>query len=205
MKLLIIGPQAAGKGTQADLLAKKLGIPHISTGEILREEERKGTPFGVAIGRRINDGSLIPDNLIWQITQERLDQNPNGWILDGFPRNEEQAKTLDAHAPVDKVLIIDVPKEVTIERISGRRICSSCGKDYHVKYKPPQKENCCDDDRSALEQREDDTPKAIEKRLAIYHMSTEPLIQHYKERVIMINGNQGIQEVFAEIQQKLGL
>jgi adenylate kinase len=201
MQLLIIGPQASGKGTQADLIAKRLSIPHLSAGELLREEVKTGSDLGKKIKGIIDQGILVPDKIVWKMLHHHLKQHPEGWILDGFPRNREQAKLLDKHAPPDEVILLEVPDEICVERIAGRRICSTCGKDYHVKYKPSKREGTCDIDGSQLIQRTDDYPEAVRQRLAAYHTQTEPLIRHYGTKVVRINGNQGIEEVWAEIQR----
>lgn len=205
MKFLIIGPQASGKGTQADLAAKRLNVPHLATGELLREEIRAGTDLGKQVATIITKGILVPDKLIWELLHRKLKQHPEGWILDGFPRNKEQAKLLDKHAPPEKVILLEVSDSVCVERISGRRICETCGKDYHLKYKPSKKDGVCDIDNGRLVQRADDHPEAIAKRLAAYHEQTEPLVKHYGARVVRINGDQGIEEVWSELQRRVGL
>lgn len=203
MKLIIIGPQAAGKGTQADLIAKRLNIPHISTGELLREEQRSGSALGKEIAAIIDKGDLVPDHMLWETLHRKLKHHPEGWLLDGFPRTKSQMALLDHHLPPEKVIFLDVPETVSLERITGRRICSTCGKDYHIKYKPSRQDNACDVDGGALVQRRDDTPAAVAKRLALYHAETEPLVKHYGRKVIAIDGDHGIEEVWHEIQKKL--
>ncbi len=204
MKLLIIGPQASGKGTQADLLAKRLGAPHLSSGDMLRAEKKSGSELGKEIAAMIDKGTLVPDEMIWAMIKKELDAH-DAWILDGYPRREEQAEMQDKeHAP-DKVIILEVSDEVCIQRISGRRICDTCGRDYHIKYKPPQKEGVCDVEGGKLVQRPDDNEEAVKKRLADYHAQTEPLLEHYADRLVWINGDQGIQEVWHEIEKKLGI
>jgi len=205
MKLLIIGPQASGKGTQADLIAKRLNIPHLASGDLLREEKRSGSELGKEIAAIIDKGDLVPGKIIWEMLHHRIKHHPEGWILDGFPRRVDQAKLIDKHETPEKVILIEIPDEVCIERIAGRRICSVCGKDYHVKYKPPKQEGVCDVDGGNLIQRADDYREAVEKRLQIYHEQTEPVIEHYDSKVVKINGNQGIEEVWREIQRKLNL
>jgi len=203
MKLLIIGPQASGKGTQADLIAKRLSVPHISSGDLLREERRSGSQLGKEMAGIMDKGGLVPDRMVWEMLHRKLRQHHEGWVLDGFPRTLEQAKLLDKHAKPDKVILLEVPDSVCVERIAGRRICESCGKDYHIKYKPSKKEGVCDIDGGRLIQRTDDYPEAVQKRLAAYHEQTEPLINHYGRRVIHINGDQGIEEVWSDIQRRL--
>jgi len=205
MKFLIIGPQGSGKGTQADLLAKRLGIPHISSGDLLRAEKQSGSVLGKEIAAMIDKGELVPDTMIWEMIKARLSEHPEGWLLDGYPRQLSQAETLDAYQAPDTVLVLDVPDEVCVERISGRRVCETCGRDYHIKYKPPKEPGKCDVDGSRLVQRTDDYPEAVRKRLADYHAKTAPLIEHYGDKIVRVNGDQGIQDVWQEIQKKLGI
>ncbi len=203
MNILVIGPQASGKGTQADLLAKKLGVPHLSTGDLFRAEKR--TALGRRIAAIMDAGELVPDEVTWQMIKAHLDEEGDGWVLDGFPRTLNQAALLDAHAAPDKVLVLDTPDEICIERISGRRICETCGKDYHVKYKPPKRADVCDLDGGELVQRPDDNEEAVKRRLATYHEQTEPLLIHYADRLITVDGSPGIDDVWQSIQEKLGL
>lgn len=203
MQLIIIGPQASGKGTQADFIAKRLNIPHLSSGDMLREESRSTTDFGKKIAKLIDEGELVPDDMIWHMIHRHLKHHSEGWILDGFPRRIEQAKLLDKHQPPEKVVLLEVSDETCIERIAGRRICEKCGRDYHIKYKPPKTEGVCDVDGGRLIMRTDDYPSAVAKRLADYHSQTEQLITHYKEKLVRINGEQGIEEVWQEIQRRL--
>ncbi len=202
MKLVIIGPQGSGKGTQAVFLAKRLGAQHLSPGEILREEERRGTRVGREAGALIREGRLLPDELVWSMLKPRLGKE---WILDGFPRTLAQARLLDAEAPPDKVLLLEVPDAVCVERISGRRVCELCGREYHVKYKPPRAAGKCDVDGGRLVQRADDNEAAVRRRLAAYHEKTEPLLAHYADRLVRVNGDQSIKGVWQEIREKLGL
>lgn len=203
MRLVIIGPQASGKGTQADLIAKRLGIPHVSSGELLREEKRSGSALGREIAALIDNGSLVPDDLIWRMLERKLTGHPEGWILDGYPRTESQAALLAEAYDPDQVILLEVPEQVSVERISGRRICETCGHDYHVKYKPPKRPGTCDADGGRLVQRADDQPEAIKRRLQAYHEKTEPLLRRYQKRLLRINGDQGIEEVWHEIRKKL--
>ncbi len=205
MKLLIIGPQASGKGTQADLIAKRLGVPHLSSGDLLREEKRSGSPLGNEIAALIDKGELLPDMLVWEMIRKRLAEHPEGWVLDGFPRTTSQAAMLDAYQTPEKVVLLDVQDAVCIDRITGRRVCAACGKDYHIKYKPPKREGVCDNDGKELVQRGDDHPDAVRRRLADYHAKTEPLLHRYQDRLIKIKGDQGIQEVWAEIRKRMGI
>ncbi len=205
MKLLLIGPQASGKGTQAEFVSKRLNVPHLSSGNMLREEKKSGSELGLEIAGYIDKGALVPDKTIWAMIKKQLEAHPEGWLLDGFPRTASQAATVDKYSAPDKVILLEVPDLVCVERISGRRVCTQCGKEYHVKYKPPKKEGACDLDGAKLVQRDDDYPEAVAKRLADYHSKTAPLIKHYGAKVVTIDGNQGIQEVWNEIQTKLGI
>lgn len=200
--MIIFGPQASGKGTQAEMIAKKHGIEHISVGDIFRHEVAEKTELGEQLAEYMNRGDLIPAELNNKIVLKLLKEHPDGVILDGYPRNIDQAHFLDEHWHVEKVIVLEVSDEVCIERIAGRRVCDK-GHDYHVLYKPPKQEGLCDIDRLPLHQRDDDKPEAIKKRLSIYHMQTEPILAHYEGRLIRINGDQKIAEVFEEITSKL--
>jgi adenylate kinase len=203
MRLLIIGPQASGKGTQADMLAKRLNIPHLSTGGMFRDEIRSGSALGGKLASFMDKGMLVPDDVVWKMLKAHLVEHPEGWVLDGYPRNAAQTAPLDAVAQPEKVLLLEVPDAVCLERISGRRICAACGQDYHITYKPPKREGVCDLDGGKLLHRADDYPEAVRKRLQTYHASTAPLLKHYAKRLVRINGDQGIREVWAEIKKKL--
>lgn len=196
MNVIIIGPQASGKGTQAEFIAKKIGVPHISTGQLFRNEVRSGSSLGELIKPYLDRGDLVPRDLNDQVVERVLKQNERGLVLDGYPRNRHQAEFLDAHIKIDKVIVLDVPDVVCIERITGRRVCDD-GHDYHVQYNPPKQDGVCDIDGLPLRKRADDEPAAIQKRLAIYHEETEPIISHYKEQgvVAVIDGRPSIEEV----------
>lgn len=202
MNLLIIGPQASGKGTQAERLAKKLGIEHISIGDVFRNEVVKKTKRGILLKQYMDKGELIPSDLNNKIVLEVLKKHPDGVLLDGYPRTQEQAEFLDANWHVEKVVVLEVSDDVCVERISGRRVCDK-GHDYHIMYSPPKKEGICDIDHLKLHQRSDDTPLAIKKRLAIYHKQTEPIIKHFKKKVVKIDGSQSIDAVEKLIEKKL--
>ena len=205
MKLLIFGPQGSGKGTQAKKLAKKLGIEHVSTGELLRKHVREETELGKKVKIYLEKGILVPPELNIQVLQEGI-SGKDGFILDGYPRNKEQAESLNNITDIDKALLLEVPDDVSIKRISGRRICEK-GHEYHVEYLPPKKEGICDIDGLELKKRTDDEEDAIKKRLEIYHEETEPVVRHYEDqgKLIRINGDQSIEEVFKEIIKKLNI
>lgn len=184
MNLILLGAPGAGKGTQAEVICNKLSIPAISTGNIIREALSKGTEMGLKAKSFIDAGQLVPDEVVIGIIKERLakDDCKNGFILDGFPRTIPQAEALDAMGIViDKVIDIEVPDEKIVKRMSGRRVCSSCGASYHLEYKKPEKEGICNNCGSPLVQRKDDHPDTVLDRLKVYHEQTEPLKDYYQK------------------------
>jgi len=202
MKFILLGPQGSGKGTQATLLGTKYKIPNISTGEIFRENIKKGTELGKLAASLINDGKLVPDNVTNKLVQDRIKEKDckNGFILDGYPRNLEQAKFFDEITNIDYVIDIELPDKETVNRLSSRRQCSKCSAIYGaVNLKKGQ--NKCEKCQGSLIQRKDDQPDAIKKRLDIYHKETEPLIAYYmkKGNLLQINGEQSIEKVFGDI------
>jgi len=201
--IIILGPQGSGKGTQADILSKKFNIPHISTGKIFRGQIKNKTELGRKLKSLVNHGRLVPDEITNEIIKNRLSENDcqNGFILDGFPRNLNQAEFLDKITDINLVLEIWISDEETISRISQRKSCPKCGAIYHLKFKPPQKDEICDKCQKKLIIRDDDKEKAIKKRLKIYHKQTELLIEFYKNKGIYhkINGMPLIPEVTKEI------
>ena len=186
VRLVMLGRQGAGKGTQCTRLSRHYVVPHISTGEMLRAAAKEGTELGRKAAEIMNDGGLVPDDVMIGIVDERLDHDDTtrrGYVLDGFPRTVPQAKALaeiTAGRPLDLVIDLDVPKEVVLQRLAGRRVCADCGANYSVD-KPPRYDCVCDNCGGDVEQREDDTPAAIEKRLAEYERETAPLIDWYRE------------------------
>ena len=188
MKLILLGAPGAGKGTQADIIKKKLGIPTISTGNILRAAVKNGTPVGIRAKQYMDAGQLVPDDVIIGVVKERL-QEPDcadGFILDGVPRTIAQAKVLEqAGIRFDAVVALEVPDDLIIERMSGRRVCENCGASYHIVNIPPKKEGVCDVCGGALKQRKDDDPETVKDRLAVYHKITEPLNGFYAARMIL--------------------
>ena len=195
MNIVLMGPQDSRKGTQAARLAARFSIPHISAGDILREEIAKKTPVGLKVKKAFDEGKLVSKKTTNQIVRKRLENKDagNGWVLDGYPRSLEQAEFLDTIATVDFVFVIAVPDKVSIARISQRRICTGCGKVYGIALHP-KNAGVCDVCGKQLIQREDDTPAAIKTRLEIYHDETEPLIDYYNPRNIvhMIDGNKTV-------------
>ena len=189
MKLILLGAPGAGKGTQAEILSAKLGIPTISTGNILRAAVKEGTPIGLEAKRYMDAGQLVPDSVIIGIVAQRLEQPDcaGGFILDGVPRTIGQAEALDAAGVTfDHVLSIEISDEEIEERMEGRRVCQSCGAPYHVKAKPPKREGVCDSCGGALIQRDDDRPETVRRRLEVYHQETEPLKDYYQAKGILV-------------------
>lgn len=185
MNFILLAAPGAGKGTQAELLSKHFNIPTISTGAILRQNIKDGTELGKLAAGYINDGKLIPDDVMIGIVEKRLAEKDcaNGFILDGFPRTLAQAEALDASdICVDKVLNIEVPDEKIIARLSGRLECKSCGTTFHTLYRVPKEAGKCDNCGGELVTREDDKPETVKKRLEVYHEQTEPLLAFYKKQ-----------------------
>lgn len=201
--IIIMGPQGSGKGTQADILSQKLSIPHVSTGEIFRENIKNQTELGKKIDSIVKSGALVPDEITNEITKERLElpDCANGFILDGFPRNLVQAEFLDKIKTISLVLEVFVDDEEAIKRITQRRTCLKCQKIYHLTYNPPKNDEICDLCGQKLIVREDDKKESVKRRLAIYHEQTKPLIDYYKTKNIYqeIDGAPPIPEVTAQI------
>ncbi len=182
MKIIFLGAPGAGKGTQAEIVAEKFGIPTVSTGNIIREALKNGTEMGLKAKAFIEAGQLVPDEVVIGIIKERLanDDCKNGFILDGFPRTIPQAEALDAMGiSIDKVVDIEVPDENIMERMTGRRVCGTCGASYHLMFKKPLKDGICDSCGGELVQRKDDAPETVSDRLKVYHEQTEPLKDFY--------------------------
>jgi len=213
LRLILLGPPGAGKGTQAARICQKYGIPHISTGDIFRKHIKEGTEFGKKAQEYMNKGELVPDDLVLEIGEARLMEEDckNGFLLDGFPRTEYQAEQLDRYLhekglDIDKVLDIDVDKEVLTTRLVGRRVCRSCGATYHVINMPPEKEGVCDVCGGELYQRSDDTAATVENRIEVYLAQTRPLVAYYEKvgKIAHIDGDQGLDEVLSDIVNVLG-
>jgi adenylate kinase len=206
LRLVIFGPQGAGKGTQAALISQKYGIPAISTGEIFRAAQAGRTALGLRVLEYVAAGKLVPDELTIQVVRERLEASDckDGYLLDGFPRNVEQAQALDTFdpaKPVDAVLAIEVPEDVSLRRILGRMACTRCGRNYSIDL-PPDDDSICDTCGGKVERREDDVDEVtVRKRLEIYHEKTEPLKDYYAERGLLreVSGVGTPEEVFARI------
>ena len=188
MKLILLGAPGAGKGTQAEILCKKLGIPTISTGNILRAAIKEGTPTGLKAKSFIDAGALVPDEVIIGIVDERLarDDCQGGYILDGVPRTIAQAEALEkAGIGFDAVVSLEISEEEILRRMSGRRVCEACGSSYNVVAIPPRVEGICDNCGGKLIQRKDDTPETVRERLKVYHTETEPLVDFYAARGLL--------------------
>ncbi len=192
LNLILIGPPGAGKGTQAERLTEDFRLPFISTGEMLRANVKEGTELGKQAKQHMESGGLVPDELIVAMAAERLDQSDteDGFILDGFPRTTGQAEALEEQLEregrrVTAALLIDVPDTAIVKRIAGRRVCVKAGHNYHVDFDPPKHADVCDQDGSRLIQRDDDRPEVVQKRLAVYHEQTAPLVQFYEDRGLL--------------------
>ena len=209
MNLILLGAPGAGKGTQAELLLEKLGIPSISTGNMLREAIRNGTPLGMKAKQYMDEGSLVPDELVLGIVAERVTQPDcaNGFILDGVPRTLAQAEALDAKGVrIDHVVSIEVDDSVIEGRMTGRRVCSNCGASYHVVANAPKTEGVCDLCGSELVIRKDDAPETVRHRLEVYHASTEVLKSYYQKqnKLRLVEGNQDIHSINDQILKVIG-
>ena len=212
LRIVLLGPPGAGKGTHAKVLSQTHGIPHISTGDILRSQIQAGTELGKRARSFIDSGKLVSDDLVVEMIQDRLNRPDvqKGFILDGFPRTVDQANALEAmlqasKMPVTLVLEFATSEAVIVNRLSGRRACPKCGTNYHIRNIPPKKEGICDLCGSALIQRKDDKPETIRERLKVYHEQTAPLIEFYKKRktLRLVNGDLEIEPLQAELAKQL--
>ena len=213
MKIIMLGAPGAGKGTQAKMIAEKCGIPHISTGDIFRANIKNGTELGAKAKEYMDKGLLVPDELVCDLVVDRIQQADceKGYILDGFPRTIPQAEALEnalnaIEQKLDYALDIDVPDENIINRMSGRRACVGCGATYHVLFNPTKVEGKCDVCGESLILRDDDKPETVKKRLDVYHTQTQPLIDFYTERKVLVevDGTQSMDKVFDDIMKILG-
>lgn len=202
MKLILLGAPGAGKGTQAEKIVEKYGIPAISTGNIIRAALKEGTEMGLKAKSYMEAGQLVPDEVVIGIIKDRLKEKDceNGFILDGFPRTIPQAQALeDMGIEIDKVLDIEVSDEAITKRMSGRRVCSKCANSYHLEYKKPKFDGVCDACGGELVQRKDDAPETVQARLAEYHEMTEPLKDFYKNlnKLVIVEGQEEVEETTA--------
>ncbi|MFQ6090550.1 MAG: adenylate kinase [Candidatus Bipolaricaulia bacterium] len=202
MKVVLLGPPGAGKGTQAGLLAERLGLEHISTGDLLREEVHKRTELGRKAKGYMDRGELVPDDLIIEMLAGRLNRD---FILDGFPRNLRQAEALAEVAEVDRVLDLELTEEEVVRRLSARRVCEGCGRNYNLLTNPPVTEGVCDACGGRLIQREDDRPEVIRRRYRVYEEETAPVKEFYRRLGLLaeLDGARSIEEVFQEALQLL--
>jgi adenylate kinase len=189
MNIVLLGPPGIGKGTAAAKLSKKLQIPHIATGDMLRENVAQKTKLGIEAKSYMDKGLLVPDDVVIEMMKERLQKNDckNGFILDGFPRTINQAEKISKVTKIDKVINIQASDEIIIDRLSKRRVCKKCGFIYHLVYIKPKKDEICDKCGSELYQRKDDRAEAIKERLKVYRNQTKPLIKYYKEKGILVD------------------
>lgn len=210
MLIILLGPPGAGKGTQAERVVKERQLAYIATGDMLRNAVKAASALGRKAKQFMDQGQLVPDELVVEIVKERL-QDPDcakGALLDGFPRTVSQAIFLEQVLPtvgfgIDRVLSIEVDEKELIERLTGRRVCSDCGASYHLKFKPPQVRNVCDQCGGDLFQRDDDTLETVEERLQVYKKQTEPLVEFYQDKKLLdrIDGNLDIDQVYKQIDE----
>ncbi|HEX3044448.1 MAG TPA: adenylate kinase [Bacillota bacterium] len=213
MNLILLGPPGAGKGTQAELLIEKYNIPHISTGDIFRAAIKEGTTLGLEAKRYMDSGQLVPDEVVIGIVKERLLKKDaqKGFLLDGFPRTVPQADALGQFLTgvgrsITLVINIEADSGVLMKRLTGRRVCRNCASVYHIENKPPQVSGVCDHCGGEVYLRNDDAPETVKKRLDVYQVQTEPLINYYKEKGLLVSfdgGSMSIDSLFAEINKVL--
>lgn len=213
MRIILLGPPGAGKGTQAKMICDKYSIQHISTGDIFRKDISENTPLGFKAKLYIDQGQLVPDDVTIEIVKDRLNESDcnNGYLLDGFPRTVVQAEALkDYHSSkgvsLTGVVLISVPDSFILERMTGRRVCPKCGASYHMKFNPPKAEGICDVCNTALMIRKDDTEETVKERLSIYHKRTQPLVEYYSHNKLLsvVDGTEAIDAVFTNICNVLG-
>ncbi|MDQ7782190.1 MAG: adenylate kinase [Desulfomonilaceae bacterium] len=214
MRIVLLGGPGSGKGTQAKMLTEKIGVPQISTGDIFRAALKEGTPMGLKAKTYMDKGELVPDDVVIGVVEERLSKPDldKGYMLDGFPRTLPQAEALDnilnaRQTSIDHAVLVDVPDEELVARLSGRRTCrnSDCGAMYHVMFNPPKKEGICDKCGGELYQRDDDSEATIRERLTVYNNQTAPLIDYYETKGLLrrVKGVGPINEIFAAIEKVL--
>lgn len=214
MRLILLGPPGAGKGTQAANIVEKYQLPHISTGDIFRANIKQGTELGRRAKEFMDKGELVPDSLVVELVEDRLQKDDTriGFMLDGFPRTLPQAEALDSvlanmGSTLNYVVNIVVDPSVLVERAVGRRICRDCGATYHIKFNPSKEESVCDKCSGELYQRSDDNEETVSNRISVYTNETAPLVEYYTKagKLVSIDGLQDIDKVFADIQEALGV
>lgn len=212
MKLVLLGPPGAGKGTQASGIVKRYNVPHISTGDIFRKNIKEQTELGKKAKEYMDKGLLVPDELVVEIVEDRLKEEDAraGFLLDGFPRTQKQAQALDEvlakmGSGLSRVVNIEVAKEILVGRAVGRRICKDCGGTYHIEFNPSKKEGVCDSCSGELYQRSDDNEETVSKRIEVYLSETKPLIEYYENKGLLttVDGTKDIDEVFEDIKKAL--
>lgn len=212
MKIIMLGAPGAGKGTQAKKIAQEFGIPHISTGDIFRENIKNNSQLGIKAKEYIDQGLLVPDELVMDLIIDRFKANDckDGYVLDGFPRTIYQAEALDKklknkNESIDHVINIEVSDELIVRRMSGRRACLNCGRTYHIKTLKPKVEDICDYCNTKLVLRDDDKPETVKKRLQVYHEQTQPLIDYYNQKGLLrsMDGTKDIEVLYKEIMDLL--
>lgn len=213
MRLILLGPPGAGKGTQAASITKQYNVPHISTGDIFRKNIKEGTELGKKATAYMDKGELVPDSLVVALVEDRLtwEDAKEGFLLDGFPRTIAQAEALDSvlenmKCALNKVINIEVDSNILVERAVGRRICKNCGATYHIKFNPSKVEAVCDVCSGELYQRNDDNEETVTNRIKVYEAETSPLIEYYTNKNVILNvdGQQDISKVFEDIKAALG-
>ena len=213
MQIIFLGPPASGKGTQSAFIVEKYNIPHVSTGDILRKAIKERTPAGILAEKIINEGNLVPDDVMINIVKDRLSKPDckNGFLLDGFPRTIPQAEALEVitkeiNQPIDLVINLVIDQDLLIERVIGRRICKSCNASYHLKNNPPKKQGVCDICGGELFQRADDNEQSVKVRLEAYEKQTSPLVHYYAEKGIVkdIDASKEIDQIFDDICKIIG-
>ena len=207
MRLVFIGPPGIGKGTYAKAISQKYGIPHISTGDIFREEIARGTELGQRVKYYVERGLLVPDEIVVEVVKKVL-QSPmcsKGFILDGFPRTLKQAEELDKITKIDLVFLFEAPLEVIVERVSGRLVCPKCGAIYHIKWRPPKTPGICDVCGTPLIRRKDDEPEVVRERYKIYKETFAPIIEYYRRKglLVEIDSSRDANVVIADIERVL--